>query len=433
MDFKLQTGFGNHCASEALPGALPIGQNSPQKPPYGLIPELLSGTAFTAPRANNQKSWLYRIRPSVMQSSYQKCNDFSSWLSAPFGDENLTPEQLRWDPLPMPEKPTTFIEGVMSFGANGSAAMRSGSAIHQYLCNRDMDETFFVNADGELLIVPQEGALIVQTELGHFLVEPLEIAVIPRGVKFQIKLQKDQGRGYILENYGQAFELPELGPIGSNGLANPRDFEYPTASYVDKNQECQLVTKFGGQFFTTQLGHHPFDVVAWHGNLSPYRYDLKRFNTINTVSFDHPDPSIFTVLTSPTAHKGCANVDFVIFPPRWMVAENTFRPPYFHRNVMSEFMGLIQGVYDAKPAGGFDPGGASLHSCMSPHGPEAAAYDQATDAELKPEYISGATAFMFESSYIYKPSSLAINHKALQKNYSACWQGIKPRFNSQKR
>ena len=167
------------------------------------------------------------------------------------------------------------------------------------------------------------------------------------------------------------------------------------------------------------------DVVGWHGNYAPYKYDLTRFNTMNTVSFDHPDPSIFTVLTSPSAKPGTANVDFVIFPPRWMVGEDTFRPPYFHRNVMSEYMGLINGVYDAKPAGGFEPGGGSLHNCMTPHGPETEAFNAASNAKLKPEYLGSTLAFMFESSLVYSPTRHGLETPALQKNYLNCWRGMK--------
>ncbi|NRA63511.1 MAG: homogentisate 1,2-dioxygenase [Pseudobacteriovorax sp.] len=432
-DLRYLAGFGNHFATESLPGALPQGCNSPQKVPYGLVAELLTGSAFTAPRHQNSKSWLYRIRPSVVQKDYVKVDMPPLLQSSPVNDDYLVPDQMRWDPPTKPSGAVDFIRSFQTVAANGDVAMRSGSAIHLYAATESMKDSYAVNADGELLIVPQSGPLLIKTELGYLEVEPLEICVIPRGVKFQVCFDEDFVRGYVLENYGHPLTLPELGPIGSNGLANPRDFVYPVARYSEAEGDFSLLTKFGGSLFSSELSHCPFDVVAWHGNFSPYKYDLRLYNTINTVSYDHPDPSIFTVLTSPTDRAGCANIDFVIFPPRWMVAENTFRPPYYHRNVMSEYMGLIHGIYDAKPAGGFEPGGGSLHSCMSPHGPEASVFDQATDAELKPSYQGDTMAFMFESSFVFKPTKFAFESELRQKNYTECWQGFKPRFDPKAR
>jgi homogentisate 1,2-dioxygenase len=336
--------------------------------------------------------------------------------------------QLRWDPLPQLQGSKDFIDGIETFAMNGSAAMRTGSAVHLYRCNKDMVDRYFYNADGDLLIVPQQGRLLVKTEMGRLDVAPTEICVIPRGVKFQVHLIENIGVGYICELYGAKLELPDLGPIGANGLASPRDFQYPVAAFEEKMGQFKLVTKFLGHQWEADIGHSPLDVVGWFGHYAPYKYDLKRFNTINTVSFDHPDPSIFTVLTSASATPGQANVDFVIFPPRWLVAEDTFRPPWYHRNVMSEFMGLIHGVYDAKPGGGFKPGGSSLHNCMQAHGPDAGALEAATEVSLKPEYQGNTLAFMFESCWVYQPTKLALTSAALQKDYLACWQGIKPKF-----
>ncbi|WP_211829626.1 homogentisate 1,2-dioxygenase [Kistimonas asteriae] len=423
------TGFGNHFSTEALPDALPTGQNSPQSPPYGLIAEQISGTGFTARRHENQRSWLYRIHPSVKQSPYESILS-EIWQTGPFSDTWLTPERLRWNPQPLPEHACDFIAGIKTVAGNGNAAMRQGSAIHLYSVSTSMEKRCFCNADGDLLIVPQQGSLKIDTEFGRLLVSPGEIVVIQRGIKFRINLSDPHASGYILENYGNPFRLPDLGPIGANGLANPRDFKTPVAWFEDSNEPVQLLTKFGGRFFRCELDHSPFDVVAWHGNYAPYKYDLKTFNTINTVSFDHPDPSIFTVLTSPLDHEGLANVDFVIFPPRWMVAENTFRPPWFHRNIMSEYMGLIEGVYDAKSDGGFVPGGGSLHNCMSPHGPDGTAVEQATKAKLTPQKQEKTLAFMFESSFLYKPTAFAINGGLRQENYTDCWQNISPTFNA---
>lgn len=431
-DIKYQNGFGNHFSTEALPGALPIGRNSPQRPPYGLIAELLSGAAFTVKRHENLRTWFYRIRPSVMHVDFEPLAP-GLWETAPQQGAPLPAVPLRWDPLPFPEKPQTFIEGIVTFASNGDAGMRQGSAVHLYACNRSMDDSYFVNADGDMLILPQHGQLEILTECGRLQVGPFEIALIPRGIKFQVKLGEASARGYISEIYGQHFELPQLGPIGSSGLAHPRDFEAPTAFYEEKTGPQRLFMKFGGGLFLSHIPFSPLDVVAWHGNYTPYKYDLRRFNTINTVSFDHPDPSIFTVLTSPTDHEGQANVDFVIFPARWMVAEDTFRPPYFHRNIMSEYMGLIHGVYDAKPGGGFEPGGGSLHNCMLPHGPERKAFEEASSVALQPQYLDATLAFMFESSYLYRPSRFALETSLRQKSYTNCWKDIPTLFDAKKR
>jgi homogentisate 1,2-dioxygenase len=420
---ELLSGFGNHFATEAIAGALPRGQNSPQAVPFGLYAEQLSGTSFTAPRAENRRSWLYRLRPSAGHGPlvpYERAAT-SKLRTAPFDEVAPSPNRLRWDPVPLPAEPTDFVDGLFTYGGNGDVADGRGMAAHGYACTRSMERRVLVDADGELLIVPQLGALVLETELGTLHVAPKQIAVIPRGVRFRVTLEGPEARGYVCENYGSAFRLPELGPIGSNGLANPRDFESPVARFEDREEETQLVMKFQGQLWSTTLDHSPLDVVAWHGNLAPYRYDLTLFNTINTVSFDHPDPSIFTVLTSPSDHPGTANCDFVIFPPRWMVAERTFRPPWFHRNVMSELMGLVEGAYDAKQ-GGFVPGGASLHNCMAGHGPDRASYEKAIAAELVPHKIDHTLAFMFESRSVIRPTRWAMESPQCQPDYDHVWK-----------
>jgi homogentisate 1,2-dioxygenase len=415
------TGFGNHFASEAVPGALPVGQNSPQRTPFGLYAEQLSGTAFTAPRSENRRSWLYRLRPAANHAPFQPWTGASLLRSGPF-EGPVSPNRLRWDPLPLPDGPTDFVEGLVTYGGNGDVATGAGIGVHLYGCNRSMEGRAFFNADGELLILPQQGTLRIVTEFGVMAVEPQEMALIPRGVRFRVEVE-GPSRGYVCENYGALFRLPDLGPIGSNGLANPRDFETPVAAFEDVDGPYELIQKFQGGLWATTLDHSPFDVVAWHGNLAPCRYDLRRFNTINTVSFDHPDPSIFTVLTSPSDTLGTANCDFVIFPPRWMVAEHTFRPPWFHRNVMSEFMGLVTGVYDAK-AGGFAPGGGSLHNQMSGHGPDRASYGGAVQAELKPHRIEDTLAFMFESRWVIRPTAYAMQAPTMQLDYDDIWGGF---------
>jgi homogentisate 1,2-dioxygenase len=419
------TGFGNQHATEALPGTLPAGQNAPQRPPHGLYTEQISGTPFTAPRAENRRSWLYRIRPSAMHPPFRRI-DNGLVRSTPFNEADPSPNRLRWNPLPFPDEPADFIDGLVTMGGNGDAGARCGVAVHIYRATEPMNRVFY-NADGELLIVPQSGRLLLATELGVVEASPGEVAVVPRGVKFRVDLPDGRARGYVCENYGALFRLPELGPIGANGLANPRDFRAPAAAFEDRDEPCELVAKFEGNLWATELDHSPLDVVAWHGNYGPYVYDLALFNTIGTVSFDHPDPSIFTVLTSPSEVPGTANCDFVIFPPRWLVAEHTFRPPWFHRNYMNEFMGLVHGAYDAK-AEGFVPGGASLHNCMSAHGPDRASFEKAVAADLRPQKVENTLAFMFETRLVIRPTRFALETVALQRDYDACWSGFEKLF-----
>ncbi|MEH3038250.1 MAG: homogentisate 1,2-dioxygenase [Sphingomonas adhaesiva] len=416
-------GFANHVATEAVANALPIGRNSPQRAPFGLYAEQLSGTAFTAPRHENRRSWLYRLRPTAQHPPFVRYDGAPHLKSAPFDELPPSPNRLRWDPLALPATPTDWVDGLVSYGGTGSVAEQTGVGIHLYAATADMERAFF-SADGELLIVPQQGRLAIDTELGRMDVAPLQIALIPRGVRFRVRLPDGAARGYVCENYGSLFRLPDLGPIGANGLANPRDFETPAAWFEDVDAPFTVIQKFQGALWSTRLDHSPFDVVAWHGNLAPCRYDLTRFNTVNTVSFDHPDPSIFTVLTSPSDTPGTANCDFVIFPPRWMVAEDTFRPPWFHRNVMSEFMGLITGAYDAKEGGGFAPGGASLHNQMNGHGPDQATHEKASTAELRPVKIADTMAFMFETRHVVRPTRWAMETPAMQLDYDDVWSGF---------
>jgi len=424
--FKYQTGFGNEFATEAIKDALPIGRNSPQKAPLGLYAEQFSGTAFTAPRHLNKRTWTYRIRPSVLHKPFRQI-DAKLLKSSPFGEIVTTPNQLRWNPITMPETETDFVDGLITIAGNGDSFAQSGIAIHIFVCNKEMTDRYFYNADGEMLVVAEKNRVRFLTELGILEIGSGEIAVIPRGLKFRVELPDGDARGYICENYGAQFRLPDLGPIGANGLANPRDFETPVAWFEDKDGECEIVAKFGGNLWACATDHSPLDIVAWHGNYAPYKYDLRRFNTIGSVSFDHPDPSIYTVLTSPSPEIGVANCDFVIFPDRWLVAENTFRPPWFHRNFMSEFMGLVFGQYDAKEEG-FVAGGASLHNQMSAHGPDAEAFEKASNAKLKPQKLSGTLAFMFESRYIIRPTKFAMETAELQQEYFEVWQTLPKNF-----
>jgi len=425
-DRRYQSGFGNEYATEAVPGALPQGRNSPQRAPFDLYPELVSGTAFTAPRHQNRRSWLYRRQPSVVSGRYSAYAQ-AYWKTGGDRQTAAAPEPLRWAPIPVEKADADFIDGMHTLAANGDADAQCGIAAHVYLASRSMDRRAFVNADGEMLIVPQQGRLVLTTEMGVLDVKPGEIALVPRGVAFKVGLPDGPSRGYVCENYGAQFRLPELGPIGSNGLANARDFQAPVAAFEDTSGGYELIKKYGGHFWTAPAKHSPFNVVAWHGNLAPVKYDTANFMTIGSISFDHPDPSIFTVLTSPSDTPGTANCDFVIFPPRWMVMEDTFRPPWYHRNLMSEFMGLVHGQYDAKP-GGFKPGGASLHNCMVPHGPDEEAFEKASHGDLKPHKLDNTLAFMFESRYRFIPTAYAMQSPALDTDYADCWAGLKDQF-----
>lgn len=426
-----QSGFGNEFATEALAGTLPVGRNSPQRVAHGLYAEQISGTAFTAPRSENRRSWFYRIRPAAMHGPFSR---YEGRAAATFHNDfdtgPVSPDQMRWNPLPMPEADAAvdFLDGLFTMAGNGCAASHAGIGVHLYAANRDMQGRWFYNADGEMLIVPQQGRLHIETECGVLEIEPQEVAVIPRGIRFAVKLPDGSARGYVCENFGAHLRLPDLGPIGSNGLANPRDFLAPTAAFEDVDGDFELVAKFQSHLWRADIGHSPIDVVGWHGNYTPYKYDLRRFNAIGSISFDHPDPSIFLVLTSPSDTPGVGNMDFVIFPPRWLVAQDTFRPPWFHRNIASEFMGLIHGVYDAK-AEGFAPGGCSLHNAMTGHGPDAATFEKASNVDLsKPDVITGTMAFMFEARSVIRPTQQAVDAAHRQRDYQACWAGLQKNF-----
>jgi homogentisate 1,2-dioxygenase len=407
---------------------LPVGQNSPQKTAYGLYAEQLSGSPFTAPRGANERSWLYRIRPSVRHARRFKRTALPFWKTAPATGEHDRPiGQLRWGPVPIPKEQLTFLTGLRTMTTCGDVNTQVGMAAHVYLVTQSMESDYFYNADGEMLIVPQQGRMRFFTEFGRIEAEPGEICVIPRGVKFKAEPIAGPARGYVCENYGAKFTLPNRGPIGANCLANARDFKTPVAAFEDREEECRLTVKWCGTFHVCELNHSPLDVVAWHGNYAPYKYDLRHFAPVGAIAFDHPDPSIFTVLAAPSETEGTANVDFVIFPERWAVAEHTFRPPWYHMNIMSEFMGLIYGVYDARPEG-FVPGGISLHNCMLPHGPDKTAYDRATKVELKPVKLADTLAFMFETRFPQHLTRFAAELETLQEDYADCWTGLERQF-----
>ncbi|HEV2000829.1 MAG TPA: homogentisate 1,2-dioxygenase [Xanthobacteraceae bacterium] len=427
------SGFGNSFETEALPGALPVGRNSPQKVSYGLYAEQLSGSPFTAPQASNERSWLYRVRPGVRHTGRFQKIERGHLRTAPEREETGLPlGQLRWGPAPIPQAKLTFVTGLHTMTTAGDAETLSGMAAHILFVTQSMEREHFFDADGELLVVAQEGKLRFRTEFGVIEIEPGEICVIPRGVIFRVELIAGPARAYVCENYGGAFTLPDRGPIGANCLANRRDFQTPVAAFEDVEGPSTLIVKWGGELHRTEVSHSPLDVVAWHGNYAPYKYDLRRFSPVNAVLYDHPDPSIFTVMTSPSETPGTANVDFIIFPERWSVAENTFRPPWYHRNIMSEFMGLVYGVYDAKPEG-FVPGGVSLHNQMLPHGPDKDAFEHATTVELKPVKLTNTLAFMFETRFRQRVTKWAAELPSRQDDYADCWQGLGKRFDPKRR
>lgn len=421
-------GFGNDFETEALPGALPQGQNSPQKCPYGLYAEQLSGTAFTAPRGKNERTWCYRILPSVKHTSRFQAIDLPFWKTAP----NVLPGvvslgQYRWDPVPAPAEPLTWVTGMRTLTTAGDVNTQVGMASHIYLVNRSMTDEYFYSADSELLVVPQQGRLRFRTELGIIDLEPKEVAILPRGLVYRVEVLEGPCRGFVCENYGQKFNLPNRGPIGANCLANPRDFKTPTAAFEDRDASSNVIVKWCGQFHATRVGRSPLDVVAWHGNYAPCKYDLRTYAPVGAVLFDHPDPSIFTVLTAPSGQEGTANIDFVLFRERWLVAEHSFRPPWYHKNIMSELMGNIYGVYDAKPQG-FAPGGMSLHNCMLPHGPDRNAFDKASNSELRPEKLDETMSFMFETRFPQHLTEWAARAAPLQEDYIDCWASIEKKF-----
>ncbi len=410
-------GFGNHHQTEAVEGSLPLAQNSPQQCHLGLYAEQISGSAFTRERHLNYSSWMYRILPSAAQGRY---TPYIKSLIAPLSQ--LSPNPLRWSKVTHSNQESCdFIDGLLHVAQNKT------NNVFTYTCTQSMEQRYFVSYDGELLFIPYVGNITLHTEFGLLALIPGMIAVIPRGTKFKVTIEGNLAQGYLCENQAHPLTLPNLGPIGANGLASPRHFEYPVASFERCSKPCTIICKNSHNLWIATSDHSPLNVVAWHGNYAPYRYDLSLFNTINTVSFDHPDPSIFTVLTSESNTKGVANLDFVIFPPRWMVAEHTFRPPYFHRNCMSELMGLIHGVYDAKPQG-FVPGGMSIHNCMTPHGPDSESFSKAFLDSLEPEYYQ-SLAFMLESQSAWYPTETAMNHSSFQNDYTNCWGEFKVLFN----
>lgn len=432
--YKYQVGFGNSFASEALPGTLPEGQNNPQKCKYDLYAEGITGSSFVAPRAENLHVLVYRIRPSVVHQGFTKLPDNPD-VEATFLPINpkvqVSPTQLAWHPFDLPPSSAKvdFIDGLKTLAGNGDPTLHEGLAIHVYLANASMEKKAFVNSDGDMLILPQQGRLDIQTEFGRIMVRPGELVVIQRGMKFKVVLPDGPSRGYIQEIFGSHYQLPELGPLGGYGLANPRDFEFPVASFDIDQSPWKVVYKLTGKFFECSQKHTPFDVVAWHGNYVPYKYAMEKFVHVGSISKDHIDPSIFCVLTAKSKQPGIPLADFMIFSPRWDVASHTFRPPYYHRNSATEFMGLIYGVYGGR-SDDFQPGGASYETGFCPHGVSYEEFNNASEADLQPMRIhEGTLAFMFETSMMLTITDFALNRTGkLHEHEPKMWDCLKPQF-----
>ncbi|GJE85537.1 homogentisate 1,2-dioxygenase [Phanerochaete sordida] len=402
--YRYQVGFGNWFTSEALPNVLPSGQNMPQKNKYDLYTEGMNGCPFTAPRAQNQHNWLYRIRPSVAHQGITKSAKQNPYLVAEFSlndpKQSVSPERVAWRPDSVPaNERVTFVHGIKSMAGNGSPLLREGVVLHTYACNASMERQAFVNSDGDFLLVPVAGRLDIQTELGRMMVFPGEVAVVQRGLKWKVSVPDGKAMGYIQEIFGMHYELPELGPLGASGLANPRDFEHPVAHFDVDQSDWEVLYKLGGQLWSCAQDHTPFDVVAWHGNYVPYKYDLDAFISCGSLSRDHMDPSVWTVLTARSKTPGVALADVIFAGERWDVAEKTFRPPYFHRNTATEIIGLISGDFGFERD--FAPGALSLETGFGAHGMESDAYDAASDMELKPtKILQGTRMVLFETSML---------------------------------
>ncbi|KAI9822498.1 MAG: hypothetical protein M1827_000217 [Pycnora praestabilis] len=435
--YEYQSGFGNTFESEAVPGTLPQGQNSPRNVRFGLYAEQMTASAFVAPRHLNRKAWLYRARPAVAHQGFDDLPDNEDTESnfMPINPRvHLCAQQLAWLPFDIPSgDDINFVEGIKTIAGSGEPTLREGIATHMYMANKSMNKQTYTNSDGDYLICPQQGSLDIQTEFGPLFVQPGEIVVLQRGQRFSVKLPDGPSRGYILEIWGSNFELPELGPLGANGLANARDFLHPTAKYeVTKHDSWQCIYKLGGKYFKSKQEHSPFDVVAWHGNYVPYKYDLTKFVNVGSISVDHIDPSIFCVLTARSRDPAAPLADFLIFSPRWDVASHTYRPPYYHRNVASEFMGLLYGGYGGR-SDEFAPGGASYECGMVPHGVAYEEFKEAT-AEAPPEMqiSKGAVAVMFESSRPFTITDYAWNSSKKHEHDPKMWDDLVDNFSKHK-
>jgi homogentisate 1,2-dioxygenase len=431
--FEYLCGFGAAHGSEALKGALPEAQNSPRLPPYGLVAEQLNGTSFTVPRAENRRVWLYRVRPSLVQDDAEPMAHPSFNLD--YLDQPPAASPVGWTPRVLPEGGIDFVDGLTTRAGAGDPADARGLALHTFVASSDMGARAMVDADGDLMILPDTGILRLRTELGWLRVEPGELVVIPRGIVFSVFVEQGPVRGVVMEVYARHFRLPERGPIGANGLADERHFFMPVASYEDRAGPFEIVVKMGGHLYRAARSHSPFDVVAWHGNYTPYKYDLRRFNAMGTVTWDHPDPSIFTVLSAPFERPGENLADLVVFPsPRWDVAAHTFRPPYYHRNAATEINAIVAGVSRADDV--FSCGGIFITPPFAAHGPNAKAVERAhamSDEEADEPHELGASSLyiQWESTLALRMAPAALSER--QPDFSQFARGVATRFDANKR
>ncbi|KAH9874017.1 hypothetical protein IAQ61_004645 [Plenodomus lingam] len=443
--YNYQAGWGNRHQSEVIPGTLPVAQNNPQEVRFGLYTEGITYSAFAAPRAHNYSTYMYRCRPAAAHNGYvpfeSKSNIQNCFLSLNPKVATL-PEQAEWRPFPLPkeEEKIDFANGLHTLAGSGDPNIREGLALYVYMINSSMERRAFCNADGDFLICAQLGTLDIVTEMGKIFLQPGEICVIQRGIRFCMNLAPDTkvARGYITEVWGSMWELPDLGPLGGHGLANPRDFLYPVAAIDDNlHVDWQIVNKINGELVAIQQDHSPFDLVAWHGNVVPYKYDLTKFSSQNSTSIDHTDPSIFTVLTAKSRDPLTPLADFLWFGPRWDVATNTFRLPYFHRNSASEFLACLYGQGLGR-SDDFQPGGGSFEGGHTPHGGFHEGYQHGMRIhESQPEKIlTEQLTIMIESSRLFlwtewarKGCGVIDEHGT---NYKV-WEALPDRFSANKR
>ncbi|KAH9884385.1 homogentisate 1,2-dioxygenase [Xylariomycetidae sp. FL2044] len=435
--YRYQIGFGNRFATEAIPGVLPQACNTPQRCKYDLISEQLNGTPFISPRATLLHAWFYRIHPSVKHRPLKrlpKNEDLEAVFSPLNPDVEFTPQDLGWDKFPHPKGADAvdmidFIDGLKTIGGHGDPTLKEGLAVHMYMANTSMPNRAFCNNDGDMLIIPQEGRLDIQTEFGRLMVRPGELVVVQAGMRFTVGLPDGPSRGYIQEIFGSHYELPELGPVGSNGMAQPRDFEIPVASFDVDLSPWTVVVKLAGALFAYEQDHTPYDVVGWHGNYAPYKYAMEKFISSATVDRDQSDPSIYCVLTARSKIPGVSLSDFLVFTPKWCSTRNTFRPPYYHRNVATEIMGMPYGTWHGS-ATMLEPGGLTYEPSYMPHGESYERWKEATGADLQPARVGeGAMAFMMHISGHVSLTQYALQRcTTLQPIQADMWQDFKGGF-----
>ncbi|GAD98612.1 homogentisate 1,2-dioxygenase, putative [Paecilomyces variotii No. 5] len=409
--YRYQVGFGNRFVSEAVPDTIPRdGRNLPQRANYDLYIEQLNGTTFVTCRKDMFNVWFHRIRPSCAHKALKPLeykHDIVSVFSSQNEGVSFVPFNNEWGPLeiPLESKPTNFWQGIKTILGHGDPTLKEGVAVHQYAANLSMDKEAFVNHDGDYLFVPQQGRLDIQTELGRMMVLPGELFVIPAGLRFKVSLPDGPSRGYIQEIFGSHFELPDLGPIGSNGLALPQDFEIPVASYDLDTSSWEIITKLAGKLYHYEQAHTPFDVVGWHGNYVPYKYEIEKLLALSS-SKDQLDPSAYTILTAKSKIPGVSITDFCAFTPKWVNSLNSWRPPYYHRTMGAEVMGMVRGEYGGS-AKTLEPGALTCDNAYVPHGETYDAWKKHAFVDLEPTLLGAGvlsiTKFALERHNQIKP------------------------------